>query len=34
VIDGIGVRIAHLGVTDEDLHLIERPAEILARLLG
>ena len=34
VIDEIGVRIAHLGVTDEDLHLIERPAEILARLLG
>jgi len=34
VIDGIGVRIAHLGVTDEDLDLIERPAEILARLLG
>jgi len=34
VIDGISTHIAHLGVTDEDLHLLERPAEILARLLG
>lgn len=33
VVSGIAGDLARLGLTDEDLYLIERPAEILARLL-